>query len=371
MKILLTAKQRGSTNVLAPVARELSQRGNDITIYATGNEIEAAGFEGLIYKHINPTDDDFLRLVKSHDAVVVGLSGYNTPDGSFLRAANSIHIPTVAVLEHNSDYIGKLGNNISDLPSLIAVMDESCLDEAEKQLGEQIGSEVTKRMQVVGWTAFDHYAVLRDNHNSQKRLLLLCKLGINPDNSIYSHFTHNIHPDSEYQKKASGSSENHQKKYDYEISVTKAVFQAASDLNIKLAVKPHPGEKFTTNFTKELTTHHGHLYIPPEACNTQQLILSSYSVTASRSASLTEATLLDRNAGSLIPDLDNDCIKAYPPLSLKAIPYTQKWEEIKRIIELVTSTDETIINKLAEDRKKFSVDGKASKRLVDLIEKLC
>lgn len=371
MKVLLTAKQRGSTNVLAPVARELSQRGNDITLYATGNEIEAAGFEGLIYKHINPTDDDFLRLVEKQDIVIVGLSGYNTPDGSFLRAANSIHIPTVAVLEHNSDYIGKLGNNISDLPSLIAVMDESCLDEAKKQLGEQMGPEAAKIMRVVGWTVFDHYAELRDSHNSEKRLLLLRKLGINSDNPIYSHFTHNIHPDSEYQKKASGSPENHQNKYNYEISVTKAVFQAASDLNIKLAVKPHPGEKFTTNFTKDLTNHHDFLYIPPEACNTQQLILSSYSVTASRSASLTEATLLDRNAGSLVPDLDNDCIKAYFPLYLRAIPYTQKWEEIKSIIEQVTSKDEAIIRKLAEDRKRFSVDGKASKRLVDLIEKLC
>ena len=30
MEILLTAKQRGSTNVLAPVAKELLQRGHEL-----------------------------------------------------------------------------------------------------------------------------------------------------------------------------------------------------------------------------------------------------------------------------------------------------------------------------------------------------
>jgi len=34
----------------------------------------------------------------------------------------------------------------------------------------------------------------------------------------------------------------------------------------------------------------------------------------------------------------------------------------------VTSKDENIVKSLAENRKKFSVDGKASKRLADLIE---
>ena len=62
MKILVTAKQRGSANALAPVAVELRQRGHEITVYATGNTAEAAGFSGLEYEHINPADSYFSQL---------------------------------------------------------------------------------------------------------------------------------------------------------------------------------------------------------------------------------------------------------------------------------------------------------------------
>ena len=52
-----------------------------------------------------------------------------------------------------------------------------------------------------------------------------------------------------------------------------------------------------------------------------------------------------------------------------AIPYTQKWDEIKDILEKVTSDNPEVLKQLAKDRKKFSVDGKASQRLVNLIER--
>ena len=62
MKLLLTAKQRGSTNVLAPVARELMQRGHKVKLYATGNDTEAAGFAGLQYDKIDPVEDSYTQL---------------------------------------------------------------------------------------------------------------------------------------------------------------------------------------------------------------------------------------------------------------------------------------------------------------------
>ena len=42
-------------------------------------------------------------------------------------------------------------------------------------------------------------------------------------------------------------------------------------------------------------------------------------------------------------------------------------ERIKDVLSQVTSKDEEVVRKLAADRK-FSVDGKASKRLADLVE---
>ena len=144
--------------------------------------------------------------------------------------------------------------------------------------------------------------------------------------------------------------------------------EISGDLGLNLVVKPHPGEEFKVNYTRELAYRHGFKFIHPKACDTLELILSAYSVTAGRSTCLTEATLLDKNTGGILPDIEEKEISAFPPLVSGAIPYTQKWNGIKDILGQVTSKDERILKKLSEDRKKFSVDGKASHRLVDLIE---
>ncbi|MEK6969808.1 MAG: hypothetical protein AABW48_05250 [Nanoarchaeota archaeon] len=370
MNILLTAKQRGSVNVLAPVARELFQRGHDATIYATGNEIEAAGFSELEYKHIHPADSDYSKLVKNYDAVVVGLSGYDTSDGHFLRAANSAGIPTVAVQDQNSNYLERLGVNPADLPTLLALMSDDCVKTARKELGGEMGEEAGKRSRVVGWTAFDNYAKMREDFTDESRVKLLAEVGINPENPVYVHFTQTIHPNTVYMAKVNRLFGQKVRDFLYELGVTQFTFEAASDSGLKLVVKPHPGEEFDRNYTKELANRHGFTFIPARGCNTQQLMLAAYSVTAGRSTCLTESTLLDRNTGGLIPDLGEEWVSPFSPLALGAIPYAQNWEGIKNILEQVTSKDEEIVRKLAEDRKKFSVDGKASKRLADLVESL-
>ena len=145
MKILLTATQRGSTNVLDPVAKELLRRNHEVNIYATGNESEAAGFNMVAFKHIQPgsnsSDNAYAKLVEDCDVVVVGLSGYDTPDGRFLRAAISEKIPVIAVQDQNSNYVGRLGTNPLELPTLLAVMNDACIETARMELGGEMGEE--------------------------------------------------------------------------------------------------------------------------------------------------------------------------------------------------------------------------------------
>lgn len=372
MKLLLTAKQRGSTNVLAPVVKELLQRGHQLTIYATGNENEAAGFNGLAFERINPTDDSYSQLVKGYDAVMVGLSGYQTPDGYFLRAANAEGIPSIAVQDQNSGYKARLGSNPVDLPTILAVMDKDCIETARTELGGEMGSAAAKRCRIVGWPAFDHYAKMREDFTGQKREELLHKLELNSDEHVYFHATQNIHPESPYMQRSSMSAEEKRRIFDYECSVTTVVFEAAADLGVELIVKPHPGEEYVENFTKELADQHGFVYLPAKACNTQELMLASYSVTAGRSSCLTEAALLDRNAGAILP---GELGKSWgstgsPAITLGAIPITYDWDGAYDILEQVTSRNQEMVRELAQDRKRFSVDGKASKRLADLIEEI-
>lgn len=369
MKVLLTASQRGSVNVLAPVARELLKRNHNITIYATGNNSEAAGFTGLDYNHIQPTEDDYKRLVECFDAVIVGQSGYDSPDTLFLKAANSKHIPTISVADQNAGYKARLGNNIDDLPVLLAVMSSDCIKTLKNDLEGEMGEEAARRSKVVGWTAFDNYAEIRDSFSETDRDNLLKRLKIDSDADVYVHFTQNIHPSSDYIVKKDLSFEDYAVNFNYEMRVTRFVFEFASDLGLKLLVKPHPGELYKTNFTKELSDRHGFKFIDATACDSKELMLSAYSVTAGRSTCLTESTLLDKNTGGFIPDMA-DWIDAFPPLKLDAIPYATDWEKIKDVLEKVTSKDNDVLKELSENRKKFSVDGKASERLVDLIEDL-
>ena len=366
MKLLLTAKQRGSTNVLAPVARELLQRGHELTVYATGNDNEAAGFNGLTYVRL-AADINYPELVTGYDVVIVGLSGHQTPDGYFLRAANAEGIPTIAVQDQNSNYAERLGKNPADFPAILAVMDEECVKTVRQELGEA----AAKICKVIGWTAFDNYAKLREDFTEQKREDLLHKLGLNPEQQVYFQATQNIHPDSAYMKRLERSADEKMKGFLYEYAVTQSVFEAGSDLGIRLVVKPHPGEEFELNFTQELAKRHGFVYLPAKACNTQELMLASYSVTAGRSTCLTEATLLGKNTGAILPDaMGKEWSSASPAVVLNAIPATYDWNGARDVLAQVTSNDKKVVRKLAEDRKRFSVDGKASQRLADIVEGL-
>ncbi len=376
MKVLVTAKQRGSTNALAPVAKELIARGHEVRIYATGNETEAAGFQGLEYRFLDFSFKDlteelfYSSVVRHYEAIVVGLSGYNTPDGHFVRAANALKIPVVAVNDQNASYKLRLGENPRDLPTLMGVMDEECINTARKELNGEMGEETAKRCRVVGWPAFDHYMEIRNKFTLEDKTNLLFDLGINPEKETYVHFTQSIHPLSAYAQRLGEPFDKAVKEFLYEQGVAQFTFEAASDLGLRLVVKPHPGEEFGRNYTKELADRHGFIYILARACNTQRLILAAGAVTAGRSTCLTEATLLDRNTGGIIPDMGEEWIKPFPPLALEAIPYTQTWEEIPEVLKKVTSSDEAVQKQLAESRKKFSVDGQASKRVADLIESL-
>jgi hypothetical protein len=375
MKILLTATQRGSTNVLDPVAKELLRRNHEVNIYATGNESEAAGFNMVAFKHIQPgsnsSDNAYAKLVEDCDVVVVGLSGYDTPDGRFLRAAISEKIPVIAVQDQNSNYVGRLGTNPLELPTLLAVMNDACIETARMELGGEMGEEAAKRGKVVGWTAFDSYARMRDDFSHEDRAELLDRIGVDPQNPTYVHFTQNIHPHAAYRLRNSARrNDKNITGFLYEQGVTQFVCEAASDLGLKLILKPHPGEKYDINYTKNLADRHGFMFVSADGCNTQQLMLAAYSVTAGQSTCLTEATLLGKNTGGILPDLGEEKRRPFPPVMLGAIPFTLKWSEIGDVLSLVTSSSDTINRMLGDGRKRFSVDGKASKRVADLVESL-
>jgi len=357
-KILATAQQRGSVNALKKPIELLIREGHEVSVYATGNQVEAAGFGDLNYTKISPKDNHaYTDILGGNQLLLTGLSGVNTSDFYFIKAANELNIKSIAVNDQNLGYRGRF-QGIESLPTILVVMTEGCGSTLEQELGPGLSQPLLKNLKVVGWTAFDDYASIRDNFSHKKRDELLRKLKISPSRKIFFHATQNVWI------------ENNPNFLSYERKVTEEVFQQSNNLRISLVVKPHPKEAknplLDRDITKDLAKKYGHTYLIPDSCNTKDLIISSNSVTAGKSTCLTEACLLDINTGGILPNCFDKEIEAFPPIAVNAIPYTQYWDGIDKILKEVIFLKDS--NHLKDMRRKFSVDGKASQRLVEIVK---
>lgn len=369
-KIIISANSRGSAGVLKSVAIKLREKKHNVSVYATGNPDEAKGFEGIDYEIISPFPEDYAALVEDMDLVVTGLFDYSSSEGHFIRAANAKGIPTIGVLDRDENYKYRLKEDPEKWPTRVATLDKKCEETIRGTYNPLLAEELIKRTRIVGWVAYDHFAQLRKSFREEDKNTLLKKIGLNSDNPQHIYFSQNIHPHTDYMKSVGWSLEKKKEIFNREFNITKATFDAASDFGINFSVKSHPGEKFSTNFTEDLVKKHGFSYLPAKSCDNEQLILSAHSITAGASTTLIEACLLDKNTGGICPDFDDISLEPFPAITLGAIPYTQTWEGIKEVLKKVTSLDESTNKELARMRKRFSVDGKASERLTNLVESL-
>ena len=371
-KILVCGTHSGSINAIKPVIEELVGRGHEVNAYATGNESQAKNFGAIPYMHGNLTQENCDSILKNskYDLVLVGPSGVNTPEYFFLKTASRKKIPSVGVMDLDIGYGERFGENPEYFPTILSIMNENCRSTIRSELeSREVADELIKRTRVTGWTIFDHLASLKENFSEKDRETLLTKLDLNPEKNYPVHFTQVIHPNTIYMKPVPRAYEQKQKSFDYEFETTERIFEIASDLGLELVVKPHPGEEFETNFTLDLVKKHGFIYIPAKACDTKQLILSASSISGGRTTCIVESCLLDKNTGGLFPELSPKDVAEFPSVSTKAIPYTFEWRGVNEILKDINSKNTETNDYLSEQRKRFSVDGKASKRLVDIIEK--
>ncbi len=355
--ILATAKQHGFAKALYSPVKELRRRGHTIKVLATGNSNEASGFGDIPFQHIEAgvSAIDYGAQLQGVDVLLVGLSGSDSPDGSFIQAAHAAKIHSIGVNMQDGNYRVKMGESFATVPDTIAMMNTPCIARAQEQITGLMGEEVARRCRVVGWTIFDSYASIRDSYTPEKDLTLrdsLQQQGITLPERMVSYYTqHLLTP--------------HDPAWlPYEQKVTQHLFAAASDLQLKLVVKPHPRED--TLFLERLVARHGFTFVPAKACSTPDLIMASAAVVAGRSTCLTEACLLDRNTAGILPEVQD--LIPYPAASFNAIPYAPEWNDIPKVLSVVASSEVLALNLLRDLRQKFSVDGKAGFRLANIVE---
>lgn len=357
-KILAIAQQVGSQNALAPIVKELADQGYQVTNYATDDK--AASFSG---------QTNYTEIVREHDLVLVGLSGSMTADVRFTQAANYEGITSVGVLDQDSNYFYRLGDSVDNIPTVISIMDKGCLKGMRRQLSKEVGEEAINRSQVVGWTAYDHFQDLKAGFTEDKKAALRAQLGVDPNERVHVYFSQNIPPDAVYWQNFDDLEEGFADEYfTYEMQLTEETLRASSKLGLRLRVKPHPREE--GKHTQGLTERFGSIYLPATACDSKELILTADSVLGGRTGCILDSCLFDRNTGALFPDVDPEKLVPYPPVTHGAIPYAKTWSDIPELIQLVSLPDEKTNKELAENRKRFSTDGKASPRLVKIIAEL-
>ena len=93
---------------------------------------------------------------------------------------------------------------------------------------------------------------MRKDFTDETRAELLAGVGVDPENPVYVHFTQTMHPNCAYMARVDKDFNEKVKSFLYEQGITQFTFEAASDLGLKLVVKPHPGEEFGRNYTQEL-----------------------------------------------------------------------------------------------------------------------
>ncbi len=367
MNILVTGTHREATNTLTPVVKELVRRGHDVTVYATGNEREAAGFNGLEYEQQIPTSDQYIVLVQGYDLVVAGVSGPQTPDGYVIRAARDRGIPVVGVVGQNRVFNVRFGT-VDDLPDHITVPGEDSYDLVREAVGECLATEIIRRAVPVGFPAFDHYAATRERFTSKRREAFVAELELEGPFVFYP--SANLDPNTDYMRRSTRDPVDKRQRFEYALRLTEETFRVASDLGLHMVVKPHPGEQTRPRHTLGLAERFGVTYLSYDRCGTQDLLLASAVVVAGESGCLNEGCLFDRNTGALFPGLDEDVVPQFSATKTGAIPYTFEWEGIGRILTELTSSDEDVQRRLADQRKRFSVDGKGAQRVADLVERV-
>lgn len=369
LNLLVTGKLRGPTNALNPVCRELERRGHSLAIYATGNKLEGLGFKGLNYSHLDSNSIDFNSMLNGLDGVVVGLSGIDSPDMAFLKEAKQRSIPVVALQEQNTSYSLVIDEDSENLPDAIGLVLEASKDRIRVELNPQVAEELIKRSRVVGFTAYDAFQRMKDEFAEEDRERVLTTMGLNPTLRYHLHFSRNILPHSKYMQSLRMTDAQKSESYEYEVRVTRAVFKAARDLELHLIERPHPGEDLEFGISKRLSEEFG-FYHSTEDLEGFRLMLSASSVSSVYSGSIGEATILDRPTAGIVPDMPQDKINLLPALGLNAVPYSHSFFEIPGVLKHITSPDEQIQRALANQRKVFSTDGKATLRFADLVEEV-
>jgi hypothetical protein len=292
-KVLIVGESRGSTEVLAPLARELSATGHRVEIVATGSSAESVGFADLPFYRVRESDfPSLVRALESCGLLLVGITGSHSVEAKLCAAARSLAVRSIGVLDNVDNLTARFPANEDDYPDLIVLsgqMPGAFLQQrplpwlmnqnrfiAVDNLRRAAALRRRLEFQRIGRTrilqqALSYSGTFIPGHLDADVLLAEIVLG---EARLVVFYSQNISPNSPFWR-----SYGHQEGELIETFARnqrvalKALVMLRQLPRVHVAIRPHPRESFGTSF--DLARELGALYFPPEACHSLDLAIAA------------------------------------------------------------------------------------------------
>ena len=374
-KILAASWNFGSSNSIIPVVRNLESNG-DYDVIVLADDESRGNFEknGITYVEANPTDVADIAKKDNYDLILTGTSTPNKEkEVSIEQVLTSLgaeeNIPVVSV----QDMWGLWGQKFADYsspdkikykPTKLCVLDNLAHD-AMRRLGFQ-------NLVITGNPHFDNLGKMRDDFNERDQVRIDIGMGVDSTVIMYAAIPIEYHY---------GNSKDENEKY-MGYTEKDSLAHIIEELNnhgrndVDLVVSLHPRQKDEKQKFVDLAGNYRGVSVVIDhehKRNSKEIALASDIVMDSFSTMLVETTILDKPSVSYQPNLlqyrkpEEDVLIGTNSTRVTLPVYTR--EELTETMTKLLN-DEEFLKELAENRKKMNCDGKATERVVEVVNSM-
>jgi len=368
-KVLATSWHPGSSNAIVPVIKRLNAEGKtDVVTIGHQYSEKILDSHNIPFKTINDYElrdvsvksMEQLLYKKSPNLVLTGTSAQDKNnrdviEQTIILAARKAKIPSLAILDFWVDYSSLFsdiytGESFRFLPDRIAILDKLA---EEAMLREGFPRE---RLVITGNPYFDELVNMRDRFSEKDKRKVREDLSIDLESYLLLYASQPL----EY---------HYGNKLGYtEKTALRELLDAVSLLlgkrNVNVLVKVHPREH--KKDLEKITQGYNLPVVLNQSYPIRPAILASDAIISPLSTVLVESTYLDKPSISLQPGLKGDDLLITNQLGVTVPVYEHG--KIGNILQRLLF-DENYATELSQrgKRKGFSIDGKATERVTNLI----
>lgn len=386
-KIVIAGESRGTTEVLAPLARELMHRGCEVKIFAVGTEAEATGFGELPFVHMPRCHTGVLEetLAGVH-LLVTGATGRDSTEWTLLEIARRLAIRSACVLDNIDNLLERLDPDPAKWPDRILVSGQIGCEDLKHALQlphnkNNLEDKLT-RFAIVDNLRNDAAISSRHQFSPSTRRDVLQSALLFPDAEFPSYldrrrllsaildgnaklvvfFSQNIEPSSPHWKAYGRTEKELVASFAGKLVVmVKALAALRSFDGVYVAVRPHPREM--SSLGRQIAADFGAIYLPPEAGDSLSLAMASGYIVTPASSIIDQGPLHGVRTAALLFEQEGPF--RFEALKLGAVLTVLDAGQLPQAIAELVSDDLIFARRWCERLRKHASVAAAAPRIVD------